>query len=389
MPHKFFGLSLADFVMDIQELKSTFIRQMLDNLYNINNGRWMVLEGMVNLQDALNSSPGGVVRVKTFDAMKRLDSPQMPNAAWQVLEWLDMEKENRTGLSRLNPGPDENVLNKTATGANIRFQRIGERIELIARIFAETGYKDLCYSVLELVQKHQTKANMVKLRDEWVEMNPREWTNKFDMSVAVGLGTGSKDQIMQSIGGMFQMQMAMAQAGLPIVQPVNFYNTLAKYAEAAEMKGEGLYVTHPDKIPPQPPQPNPEMVKVEAEMKLKEADLQRKAQQDQVEAQRKERELAAKVQTEMTLGAQEIAAKKEMKAMEIEATKQVKVMETKADAMMERERIASDERVNAMPDALAQLAAVAKELAEARKPRKRKESGTFNGKKYSREITEE
>jgi hypothetical protein len=220
-------------------------------------------------------------------------------------------------------------------------------------------------------------------------MNPREWKNKFDMSVAVGLGTGSKDQIMQSIGGMFQMQMAMAQAGLPIVQPVNFYNTLAKYAEAAEMKGEGLYVTHPDKIPPQPPQPNPEMVKVEAEMKLAEADFQRKAQDDQRKAQLEERKLAATVQTEMVLGEKEIAAKKEMKAMEIQADTQGKVMDVKADMMLERERMASEERVNAMPDALAQLAAVAKELAEARKPRKRKEKGTFNGKKYEREITEE
>jgi hypothetical protein len=387
MPHKFFGLSLADFVMDIMELKSTFIRQILDNMYNLNNGRYMVLEGMVNLQDALNSQPGGVVRVKTFDAMKRLDSPQLPNAAWQVLEWADMEKENRTGLSRLNPGPDENVLNKTATGANIRFQRVGERIELIARVFAETGFKDLCYAVLELVQKHQDKATMVKLRDQWVEMNPREWTDKFDMTVSVGLGTGTKEQILSSIGMLFQMQMNSVPLG--IVTPTNIYNTLTKFSEASDLKGEDLYATHPSKIPPQPPQQNPEAMKAQADIQMAEKEFQRKAQDDERSAQLEVAKLQVKAQTEMALGQQEIAAKKEMKVWEIQANQKIKAAETSVDAMLEREKMASDERVNAMPDALAQLAEVAKQLAEARKPRKRVEKGTFNGKKYSREISEE
>jgi hypothetical protein len=269
MSHKLFGLSLADHLMDIQELKSTFIRQMLDNMYNLNNGRYMVLEGMVNLQDALNSTPGGVVRVKTFDAMKRLDTPQLPNQAWQVLEFLDMEKENRTGLSKLAPGPDENVLNSTATGANIRFQRVGERIELIARVFAETGFKDLCYAILELVQKHQTKPQVIKLRDQWVEMNPREWTQKFDMSVSVGLGTGSKDQIMRSVGMLWQMQLQALELGLPVVQPENLYNTGTKFAEASEMKGEDLYFTHPQKIPPKQPQPDPAIIKAQMDNQTK------------------------------------------------------------------------------------------------------------------------
>jgi hypothetical protein len=304
--------------MDIQELKSTFIRQMLDNMYNLNNGRYMVLEGMVNLKDALNSEPGGVVRVKTFDAMKRLDTPQLPNQAWQVLEFLDMEKENRTGLSKMSPGPDENVLNKTATGANIRFQRIGERIELIARVFAETGFKDLCYAILELVQKHQTKPQVIKLRDQWVPMNPREWNQKFDMSVSVGLGTGSKDQVLGSIGMLWQMQLqgmeAGAMAGQPFITPTNLYNTLMKFAEANEMKGEDLYATNPAKVQPQPKGPDPTIIKAQMDnqTKLQTAgikdqtarwkhvtNLQAKQQQAGVQVQMTREERAAEFQSKM------------------------------------------------------------------------------------------
>jgi hypothetical protein len=278
VPHKLIGLSLADLVMDIQELKSTFIRQMLDNLYNLNNGRYMVLEGMVNLNDALNSTPGGVVRVKTFDAMKRLDTPQLPNQAWQVLEYLDMEKENRTGISKYSPSPDENVLNKTATGAEIRRQRIAERIELIARIFAETGVKDLFYAVLELAQKYQDKEQMIKLRDQWVSMNPREWSNRFDMAINVGLGTGSKQQVLASIGAMWQMQLQSKQIGANIVTDGNLYNTLAKFAEAAEMKGDDLYVTHPEKLPPAQPQPDPALLKAQMDNQAKMQTAQMKDQ---------------------------------------------------------------------------------------------------------------
>ena len=322
MSHKMFGMSLADHLMDIQELKSTFIRQMLDNLYNLNNGRWMVLEGMVNIQDALNSTPGGVVRVKTFDAMKRLDTPQLPGQAWQVLEWLDMEKESRTGLSKYTPGPSENVLSRTATGANIRNQRISERIELIARVFAETGFRDLNYAVLELVQKHQNKPQMVRLRDRWVPMNPREWAEKFDMSVSVGLGTGSKDQVIQSIGMLYGMQLQAIQAGAGIVQPVNLHNTIAKFAEASDMKGEGLYVTHPSQVPPQPKQPDPAIMKAQMDNQAK---MQMTAMKDETAKWKHATNLEMKQQQQAIQAANE-EMKRQFEGMQAELDRQLEVL---------------------------------------------------------------
>jgi hypothetical protein len=251
LPHKLFGMSYADLVEDLQLLKSTVFRQILDNMYLANNGRYMALDGMVNIDDLLTSRPGGIVRVKTFDAVKPMQPPLLGAPAFNLLEYIDTIKENRSGVSRAPLDPD--AISNTATGANIFFQGAQARVELIARVFAETGVKDLFYAILEAVQKHQDHAKVIRLRNEWVSMDPREWTNKFDLDVMVGLGTGSKETQMAALAEEAQFQLAALQAGLPVVTPENVYNLRMKALEAKNVKGGDLFYTHPSKMPPAPP----------------------------------------------------------------------------------------------------------------------------------------
>jgi hypothetical protein len=265
LPHKLYGMSVADLVMDLQLLKSTVFRQILDNMYLANNGRYMALDGMVNIDDLLTSRPGGIVRVKTFDAVKPMQPPLLGAPAFNMLEYIDTIKENRTGVTRYNQGVDADSLNKTAQGINQIMSASQQRVELIARVFAETGVKDLFYAILEAVQKHQDKAKVIRLRNEWVQMDPREWDNKFDLSVTVGLGTGSKDAQIQALMATIQFQITALQGGLPIVTPENVYNTATKLLEAQNIKGADLFFTHPNQMPPPPPQQNPDAIKLEIE----------------------------------------------------------------------------------------------------------------------------
>ena len=69
IPHKFFGQSLADRVVDIQLEKSTITRQSLDNMYLTNNARVGAVDGQVNLDDLLNATPGGIIRMKSANAL--------------------------------------------------------------------------------------------------------------------------------------------------------------------------------------------------------------------------------------------------------------------------------------------------------------------------------
>jgi hypothetical protein len=267
-------------------------RQILDNMYLANNGRYMALDGMVNIDDLLTSRPGGIVRVKTFDAVKPMQPPLLGAPAFNLLEYIDTIKENRSGVSRAPLDPD--AISNTATGANIFFQGAQARVELIARVFAETGVKDLFYAILEAVQKHQDHAKVIRLRNEWVSMDPREWTNKFDLDVMVGLGTGSKETQMAALAEEAQFQLAALQAGLPVVTPENVYNLRMKALEAKNVKGGDLFYTHPSKMPPAPP--SPEAQEVQAKMQEGQAKLQISAQKAQAGIQQKQEKMAHQVQ---------------------------------------------------------------------------------------------
>lgn len=299
LPHKLFGMSVADLVMDLQLLKSTVFRQILDNMYLANNGRYMALDGMVNIDDLLTSRPGGIVRVKTFDAVKPMQPPLLGAPAFNLLEYIDTIKENRTGVTRYNQGIDADSLNKTATGINQIMSAAQARIELIARVFAETGVKDLFYAILENVQKYQDNEKIIRLRNEWVPMDPREWTNKFDLSVTVGLGTGSKDMQIQALLKTIELQFAALQGGLPVVTPTNVYNAATKLLEAQNIKGHDLFFTSPESMPPRPPQQDPAAMKVQADADADRAKLALKAQSDQQKQSLKAQSDQQKMQLEM------------------------------------------------------------------------------------------
>ena len=269
LPHKLYGMSVADLVMDLQLLKSTVFRQILDNMYLANNGRYMALDGMVNIDDLLTSRPGGVVRVKTFDAVKPMQPPLLGAPAFNLLEYIDTIKENRTGVTRYNQGVDADSLNKTASGINQIMSASQQRVELIARVFAETGVKDLFYAILENIQKHQDKAKVIRLRNEWVQMDPREWSNKFDLTVMVGLGTGSRETQLAALTEEAQYQLALLQGGLPMVTPENVYNLAMKRLEAKNIKGGDLFYTDPKTMPPRPPQPDPALLKAQIDGQVK------------------------------------------------------------------------------------------------------------------------
>jgi hypothetical protein len=324
LPHKLYGMSVADLVMDLQLLKSTVFRQILDNMYLANNGRYMALDGMVNIDDLLTSRPGGIVRVKTFDAVKPMQPPLLGAPAFNLLEYIDTIKENRTGVTRYNQGVDADSLNKTAQGINQIMSASQQRVELIARVFAETGVKDLFYAILENVQKHQDQAKVIRLRNEWVPMDPREWTQKFDLSVTVGLGTGSKDAQIQALMATIQFQMAALQGGLPIVTPVNVYNTATKLLEAQNIKGHDMFFTHPEQMPPQPPQQDPAAMKAQLDAENDKAKLMVKMQTDQQKQANKAQSDQAKFQFDV---------QKEQAKIELERAK------LQMEMQMEREKL--------------------------------------------------
>ena len=266
VPHRFYGRSVSEMTEDLQLIKSTVMRQLLDNMYLTNNNRVAVMDGQVNLDDLLTNRPGGVVRTKGApgQVMMPMQTQTINSQAFPMLEYLDTVREQRTGITRYSQGMDADSLNKTATGVNTILSQAQMRVELIARIFAETGVKDMFLKMFELIVKHQDKERIVKIRNSFVPFRPMEWRNRCNISISVGLGTGSRDQQLSILNNILQTQLKglelQGSSNGPMVNLRNIYNTLSKIVENAGLKNPNAFFTDPDigmknMPPPQPPQP--------------------------------------------------------------------------------------------------------------------------------------
>jgi hypothetical protein len=283
-PHKHHGKSVADWVMDIQELKSDLMRQIIDNTRAGNLGRYAVDSNRVNFDDLLNGRVNGIVRVDGQPGGSILPITPSPIAgqAFPLIEMLEGAKENRTGVTRYNQGLDSDSLNKTATGITKIMNAAQEKIHLIARVFAETGVKDLFVSVHALLAKHQRFESVVRLRNEWSTVNPANWQMRKDMTITVGIGNGDRQDQMQFMQLMLQAQEKAAPIG--IASPQNIYNALIKLSQLGGFKNYNDYWTSPDKMPPKEPQPTPEQVKAQADAQKTQATIQADLQKANIAA---------------------------------------------------------------------------------------------------------
>ncbi len=246
IPHKFFGQSLADRTMDLQLTKSTILRQMLDNLYLTNNARVTAVEGQVNLDDLLTSTAGGVVRVKNNAAVTQLNVANTAGQSFPMMEYLDGVQAKRTGVSDLQQGLDANVLqNTTATAVAAMMQQSAGKLELMARIFAETGVKSLFRGILHLLCKYQNQAKTIRMRGKWVSYDPREWSDLYDVSINVGLGNGNRQEQI----AMLQMIMSKQEeiigkygANNPLVTVTQYRSTLGRMIEMAGFKDTTSFI---------------------------------------------------------------------------------------------------------------------------------------------------
>jgi hypothetical protein len=266
IPHKFFGQSLADRTMDIQLIKSTITRQSLDNLYLTNNNRVGAVDGQVNLDDLLNATPGGIVRLKSANALVPLQVQSTFGQAMPMLQYMDEVQTKRTGVNDAQQGLDPDVLsNVTAAAVAAMVKSNSGKLELIARIFAETGVKSLFKGILHLLGKYQDKPKIVRMRGKYVQFDPRTWSNEYDVSVNVGLGSGDRDQKLTMLQMVLAKQEQIIQSygpSNPLVSIGQYRNTLAKFIEAAGFKDANAFMNEitPEQdqqlSQPQPPAPD-------------------------------------------------------------------------------------------------------------------------------------
>ena len=329
--HQWAGMSLAEAVSDLQKLHTELLRQTLNNLYLTNNPRTKVLTDsnwspLANIDDLLDSRPGGIIRARDPNAIQSDVIPFAAGASLPMLEYVQGMRENRTGVSRTSMGLNPDSLNNTATGRQIDQSAAQQRIELIARIFAEILVKPIFQGVLKTLTDGGMEKLAFRLRDEFVEYDPQEWRDQYDMTIHVGLGTG--DKMAQAAALMQIMQLQEKGMALGMVQPKHLYHSFSKLIENAGFKDVQSFAVDPTTLPPQPPQ-TPLPIQIE-QMKLQ-ADQQKFQAQMQADIQKTQAELQAKL--EETRANLELQAANDQRDAEREAAK------AQYDAQLEQQRM--------------------------------------------------
>ena len=293
MPHKFYGLSIADITKDLQRIKSVLLRQMLDNTYLANNSRTAVNDSHVNLDDLLTSRPGGVVRYKGEEAASQYITPiphnPLPNEAYSMMGYLDDVKRQRTGVGDETAGLGESALANVNTGvAALAFDAARMKIELIARILGEVGFKSAFRLIHRLLMQNQDRLMMLNVAGNFEAVNPAEWRKRENTTVQVGVGSVSRERRMVALETIMAKQNEIiANGGMgTLVQPFQVYQTLRDMTDSFGLQPQA-YFTDPRTLPPPPP-PQPD---ANAELALTHAralvmDAESKMQRNQIDVAR-------------------------------------------------------------------------------------------------------
>jgi len=350
LTHKFYGLSVADIVKDIQEIKTMLLRSYMDNVYQSINGTTYYDLNRVNVDDMLTSVPYGIRGVDGTpgDSILHIPPAGLPPQVFDLFELMDGIKQQRVGDFQAQIDPS--VLANANTGVIMRMTMEAKaKTEMIARIFAETGVKELFRDLHALSRKYSDKECVVKLRNSWVPVNPSGWRERYDLTVKVGLGNATKEEKVSTMMDIIAIQERIAASGGvgTVLSPENIYESSTEYIKALGKANPDKYITNPANIPPSPPQPDPQMALIQAQMEIEKLKYMASKEKLMVENQQSQRQEAIKMR-ELDVNAQKIAAQNQIDAIKFNVnsgTEQAKIANESTKLELQRQAMITDENL--------------------------------------------
>jgi len=285
-PHMVIGESISDQIMDLQIIKTNVVRNTLDSLAQVIHPRTVVVEGQVNMDDVMNVETGGIIRARQAGMVQSLSEPFVGMQAMPIINYLDDLRASRTGISKASQGLDPDVLQSTTKAAvTATMSSAQERLEMIARIFAETGIKRLFKGILKMIIKNQDKPMVIRLRNQWIPVDPRGWNPDMDMIVNVGLGNGNASErtnLLSMIMGKQEQALMQFGPDNPLVDLKQYRDTITQILAINGMKDGARYFKEIDRQTlPQlqqqsmgQPKPDPTEMLAQVEMEKVKADIQ-------------------------------------------------------------------------------------------------------------------
>lgn len=330
IPHQLYGFSIADVILDIQQVKTALLRQTLDNLYLTNCPRNVALKGSIdNIDNLLDHTPGGVIQASRPDAVTTLTIPFTAEKSYMMLDYFDNMADKRSGMSGANNLDPDLLRDATATAIQVANSSSQQKIELIARNYANF-LEDVFKKILYLTVKYPNSERVIKIRGKWVQIDPRYWDSDMTVAVNVGLGSGTREVQVAMLNEIAKKQeMIMMQLGLnnPLVSLPEYSNTLTKMVEGAGFKHtEQFFKDIPEgwQPPQQPQQESPEVIKAKTQ-----------AQIDTMKAQNDIKLQEEKLKADLLMQEQKLQAELELKRAQYEAEFELKTKQLGADIQKE------------------------------------------------------
>ena len=236
---------IADLVGELQDLNTAFLKQIIYNIAVNNNKQAFVnVDVMIDPSEFIDGKKAVRVNGDPRQAVMYTPIEQLQPQVFQFLEYMNTMKENRTGITRYNQGMDANSLNKTATGITQIMNASNQRLELIARIFAETGIKQLFRHMIKMNQMYITEQTFIRITDKPKPIFPEDLEGTIDIVVNVGVVAGSKQQQAQSMQLLLGMYPQLLQAGLATPEHVSY--AFGRLVEALGYKNVSDFIFTPD-----------------------------------------------------------------------------------------------------------------------------------------------
>lgn len=277
-PHTLVGDCLADMAKDIQRVKTNVIRGTMDNLVEVVNPKMVINELLTNIDDALSDDVGAIIRTRgdANASVQFAQTPYVGDKTQEMLNYMDGIRANRTGITEASRGLDPEAMQSTAlSGIDAIISGAQERIELIALVLANTGFKDLFAILLELIAENPNPELSYSIENQWKSFNPSTIDASMRCATNPTLGKGSdmvRLQVLQMI--MEKQEAIMAKFGVarnPVVTPIEYMNTMKDMLALVNIKDTTRYFKEitPDTVAAidnAPNEPDPATVLAKAEL---------------------------------------------------------------------------------------------------------------------------
>lgn len=304
-PHRALGESMMDKCLELQRIRTNLLRQMIDAGNIATNGRVEISDDDSNedtQDDFLNNDIGGAIRSKTGNAINPLKFGELGFDVLGALEYSAAAGEQRAGVGRQTQGLDSDAMHDTARGQSAMLSRSQRRTRMVARLIAETGFRDLCIGLHAIIRDSGGDSSKRMMGGRFVDIDPQTMGQRSNMRVVISGGSREEaSAILKDILGLITtiVEMQGGPSG-PVIDLQGVYTVLTRYTDLMPIRGLRDVWMNPEEAEPQqeaPPPPDPQLIKVQGDHQLKQQEMQLKAQMEQqrLEMDRQSKEFEAEM----------------------------------------------------------------------------------------------